>query len=73
MQAKVEAQAKGLGVGYMPQYLADKQVALGKLIIKQVAEPKPDTMMYLAWRSQDKMMGKAQQWLVKRLEKTAFI
>ena len=73
MQAKVEAQAKGLGVGYMPQYLADEQVALGKLIIKQVAEPKPDTMMYLAWRSQDKIMGKAQQCLVKRLEKTAFI
>lgn len=73
MQAKVEAQAKGLGVGYMPQYLAYEQVLLGRLIIKQVAEPKPDIMMYLAWRSQGKSMGKAQEWLLKRLEKTAFI
>lgn len=73
MQAKVEAQVKGLGVGYMPQYLAEEQVALGKLSIKQVSEPKPDTMMYIAWRSKEKTMGKAQQWLVKHLEKTAFI
>jgi DNA-binding transcriptional LysR family regulator len=73
MQAKLKAQTKGLGVGYIPQYLADEQVALGKLIIKQVAEPKPDTIMHLAWRSHEKNMGKAQQWLVKRLEKAAFI
>ncbi len=73
MASKVLAQANGLGVGYMPQYLADAQVKLGKLIIKQVAEPKPDIMLYMAWRSTEKSMGKAQQWLVKRLEKTTFI
>ena len=73
MDAKVQAQAKGLGVGYMPQYLAEEQVLLGNLVIKQVAEPKPDAMMYLAWRTKEKTTGKAQQWLVKHLEKTAFI
>ncbi len=73
MASKVIAQANGLGVGYIPQHLADEQVVLKKLVIKKVAEPKPDTMMYMAWRSQEKTMGKAQQWLVKRLEKTAFI
>ena len=73
MHSKVEAQASGLGVGYMPQYLADEQVALGRLIIKQVAEPKPDIMMYMAWRTPEKNVGKAQQWLIKHLEKTAFI
>lgn len=73
MASKVIAQANGLGVGYIPQHLADEQVALKKLVIKQVAEPKPDTMMYMAWHSQEKTMGKAQQWLVKHLEKTAFI
>ena len=73
MASKVIAQANGLGVGFIPQHLADEQVVLKKLVIKKVAEPKPDTMMYMAWRSQEKTMGKAQQWLVKRLEKTAFI
>jgi DNA-binding transcriptional LysR family regulator len=73
MNSKVKAQINGLGVGYLPKYLADEQVALGKLIIKEVAESKPEVLMYYAWRSQNKTMGKAKQWLIKRLEKTAFI
>jgi len=73
MNSKVKAQVHGLGVGYLPKYLADEQVALGKLIIKEVAESKPEVLMYYAWRSQNKTMGKAKQWFIKRLEKTAFI
>ena len=73
MNSKVKAQVHGLGVGYLPKYLADEQVALGKLIIKEVAESKPDVLMYYAWRSQNKTMGKTKQWFIKRLEKTAFI
>ena len=73
MNSKVKAQINGLGVGYLPKYLADEQVALGKLVIKEVAESKPEVLMYYAWRSQNKTMGKAKQWFIKRLEKTAFI
>ena len=73
MHSKVKAQINGLGVGYLPKYLADEQVALGKLVIKEVAESKPEVLMYYAWRSQNKTMGKAKQWFLKRLEKTAFI
>lgn len=73
MHSKVKAQINGLGVGYLPKYLADEQVALGKLVIKEVAESKPEVLMYYAWRSQNKSMGKAKQWFIKRLEKTAFI
>ena len=57
----------------MDMLLKEEQVLLGNLVIKQVAEPKPDAMMYLAWRTKEKTTGKAQQWLVKHLEKTAFI
>lgn len=73
MSSKVKAQANGLGVGYLPKYLADEQVALGKLVIKEVAESKPDVLMYYAWRSQNKTVGKAKQWFIKRLEKAIFI
>lgn len=73
MHSKVKAQIKGLGVGYLPKYLADEQVALGKLVIKEVAESKPEVLVYYAWRSQNKTMGKAKQWFIKRLEKTPFI
>lgn len=65
MEAKLHAQIAGLGVGYLPKKLAEQYAASGKLIIKQVAEPKPEATSYLAWRSNG---GKAQQWLIKELQ-----
>lgn len=65
MSAKLQAQIAGLGVGYLPKKLAEKYAATGQLIIKQVAEPKPEVTSFLAWRSQG---GKAQQWLIKELQ-----
>lgn len=70
MQSKLAAQIKGLGVGYLPKFLAEKHIARGELIIKQVTESKHEVPMYLAWRTSDKTMGKAQQWLLKQIEKT---
>ena len=64
MEAKLHAQISGLGVGYLPKLLAEKYAAAGKLVIKQVAEPKPEVTSFLAWRSNG---GKAQQWLIKEL------
>lgn len=61
-QAKCLAQIAGLGVGYLPKKLAEYFVARGELVIKQVAEPKPEVTSFLAWNSHG---GKAQQWLVK--------
>lgn len=65
MQSKLSAQIAGLGVGYLPKSLAEKHVARGELVIREVAENRPETQGYLAWRNG----GKAQQWLLKRLEK----
>jgi DNA-binding transcriptional LysR family regulator len=70
MQSKLEAQIKGLGVGYLPKFLAEKHIASHELIIKQVTESKYEVPMHLAWRTSDKSMGKAQQWLLKQIEKT---
>ena len=65
MQAKLQAQIAGLGVGYLPKKLAEKHTASGELVIKLVAEPKPEVTSYLAWRSKG---GKAQQWLLTELQ-----
>lgn len=64
MQAKMAAQISGLGVGYLPRKMAEQAVAQGLLVIKQVADPKPEIASFLAWRSKG---GKAQQWLIKAL------
>lgn len=65
MRSKLEAQIQGLGVGYLPQLLAERYVTQGKLVIKRVAEPKPEVISYIAWCSEG---GKAQQWLLQALE-----
>lgn len=69
MQAKLDAQIAGLGVGYLPRKLAEKYTARGELVIKTVAEPKPLATGFLAWRSKG---GKAQQWLLKELQQLSF-
>lgn len=66
METKVRAQIAGLGVGYIPKQLALPHSITGKLIIKEVAESKVISPTYLAWRNDNKM-GKAQQWLIKKL------
>jgi len=65
MQAKLQAHIAGLGVGYLPKRLAEQYVASGELVIKLVAEPKPEVPSFLAWRSKG---GKAQQWLLTELQ-----
>lgn len=66
MRSKLQAQIGGLGVGYLPKALAERHAATGELIIKLVAEPKPEAASFLAWRTNG---GKAQQWLLKQFEK----
>lgn len=70
MQSKLQAQVAGLGVGYLPIKMAQQYAKANKLVIKQVAEPRAIGPTYLAWSNQrNSSMGKAQQWMLKRLEK----
>lgn len=66
MRSKLAAQIAGLGVGYLPRRLAEEHAGKGILVIRGVAENRPETQSHLAWRS---CGGKAQKWLLKRLEK----
>ena len=71
LQDKMQAQVAGLGVGYLPEHMAAPMIASGKLVVKQVATAKPDTAMYIGWRSQDE--GKAISWWIKQAQQTAFL
>lgn len=67
LRAKVLAQALGLGVGYLPRYIAQEEMAAGRLLIRQTEEPKMTAPLYLAWRTQHK--GRGLQWFVERLQR----
>jgi DNA-binding transcriptional LysR family regulator len=41
IRAKASAQAAGLGIGHLPRWLAEPEIAAGRLIEKQVAERRP--------------------------------
>ncbi len=70
MRGKLEAQLAGLGVGYLPIKMAQQHTKQGQLVIKQVSEPRAVGPSYLAWSNQrNSSMGKAQQWMLKRLQK----
>ena len=70
MQAKLEAQIQGLGVGYLPLTLARAALESGQLVRKQVEdESEKITRLSLAWRSRD--TGKALKWWLARLEEPA--
>ncbi len=66
LQAKLEAQAAGLGVGFLPRHVAAPYLADGRLVELEVEEPRERTHLYLAWRPRD--AGKALKWWVAKLE-----
>ena len=63
--AKLRAQVMGLGVGYLPQCLAEAAVARGELVIKRTEEAKVSQMLYLAWRTAYR--GRALKWFVDQV------
>lgn len=71
MATKIAAQGAGLGVGYLPKHLARAEIAAGRLVVKQVMEPKSDVQLFLAWRTD--YTGKALSWFLKRLDDEALI
>jgi len=65
LAAKAAAQIAGLGIGHLPRALAEKEVAAGRLVIKQEESPMPVSAVCLAWRSGPS--GKALDWFRKKL------
>ena len=68
MAAKASAQVAGLGVGHLPHWLADPEIAAGRLMRKELAELRQPMPCHIAWRSRN--IGKALAWFLAELEKT---
>lgn len=69
MRAKAAAQIAGLGIGHLPRWLADPEIAAGRLLARELVEPRPAMPCHIAWRN--RQIGKAQQWFLDALsEKT---
>jgi DNA-binding transcriptional LysR family regulator len=73
MQAKLQAQIAGLGVGYVPEPLARAAIKQGQLVVKttegvrQNAQSAPTSQV--AWRSDAR--GKALAWWLEEFRKPA--
>ena len=50
-QAKLEAQLRCLGCGYLPEPVAREHVAAGRLVVKPTQRPQPLARMGYAWRA----------------------
>lgn len=68
MAAKAEAQALGLGVGFLPRHIGMPYIETGQLVEKACIIPRPDQPIYIAWRKEQH--GKALSWFIEQLQYT---
>ena len=64
MEAKAAAQVAGLGVGFLPTWIAEREAAAGRLRILPVGAARPAGDAMVAWRPGQE--GKALRWFVQR-------
>ena len=69
MQAKLEAQLRGLGAGFLPEPLARAHLAAGRLVPLVVQRPTRVTRASYAWREAS-ATGRALRWWLQQLEST---
>jgi DNA-binding transcriptional LysR family regulator len=63
MQAKLEAQLRGLGSGFVPEVMARSAIEAGHLVVKQMARPQRVVPVHYAWRRTSReAQGRALQW-----------
>ena len=69
MQAKMDAQLRGLGGGFLPESMARGFISAGHLVVKQVARPERVIRVSYAWRSPGATgQGRALQWWLAQLQ-----
>ncbi|MFT7772133.1 LysR family transcriptional regulator [Roseateles sp.] len=67
MQAKIAAQAAGLGHGFLPRACVRAELGQGVLVELQVETPRPPETFWLAWRTE--RVGEALKWWIQRLDR----
>jgi DNA-binding transcriptional LysR family regulator len=72
MHAKLQAQVRGMGVGFLPESFARPLIEAGHLVVREVARPRRVTQVGYAWRIPDgnegEHGGRALQWWLKQLK-----
>jgi molybdate transport repressor ModE-like protein len=69
MQAKLDAQLRGLGGGYLPRCMADSYIDTGRLVVKKTERPFRHVAISYAWRGgKAAAQGRALQWWLQQLE-----
>ncbi|MCA0324948.1 MAG: LysR family transcriptional regulator [Proteobacteria bacterium] len=72
MQAKLLAQLRGLGGGFLPESMARPHLQAGQLVTRATTRPPPVGLMYCAWRvPAHGKPGRALQWWLGRFEHEA--
>ena len=72
MHAKLDAQLRGLGGGFVPQSMACSYVETGRLVVKKTERPQRVVRVSYAWRgAAQRGQGRALQWWLKQLESPA--
>lgn len=72
MRAKLDAQLRGLGGGFLPEPLARPYLESGRLVAREVRRPPRRIRMSYAWRAAGNLgPGRALQWWLTQLESAA--
>jgi DNA-binding transcriptional LysR family regulator len=66
LEAKAAALVAGLGVGFLPRWVAEREAQSGTLRILEVEGTRPAADLHVAWRAGED--GKALAWFTARLE-----
>ncbi|MCT9811971.1 LysR family transcriptional regulator [Acidovorax sp. Be4] len=68
MAAKIEAQVRGLGYGFLPQGMVRAYEQAGKLVVRQVVRPARSLRVHYAWTTSGHASpGRALQWWLEKL------
>jgi DNA-binding transcriptional LysR family regulator len=69
MQAKLDAQLRGLGGGNLPRCMADPYIEAGHLVVKKTERLQRQVAIHYAWRGgKSTTHGRALQWWLQQLE-----
>ena len=69
MPTKLDAQHRGLGVGFLPACLAQPYIDTGRLVVKQVDRAEQQVQSSYAWRKGNRAVQvRALQWWLDQLK-----
>lgn len=69
MPAKLDAQIRGLGAGFLPTCLAQPYIDAGRLVVKRVERPEQQIQVSYAWRKAGRPgEGRALQWWLAQMQ-----